>query len=228
MKKNSFIAVAALIIIVFSFFLLSASSFAGGSVEPLEIVAQPAIWHKGDIRTYAVERTGEIKDRKFKMTMTVIEATDKGYAVAVDYGGEKTIEYYNLKLNFVRATDEKGTLIEECDPEIALFKWPLKAGSWWTGEYYYRDNKGSLSVNNLVKTTTEAEPETLMVDNQEIAAMRLTFKKNSAKSKTTYGKREAWYDPISGYLLRRVDDRSLGKKEIRTFLSFTPGKAPQD
>ncbi|MBU3901616.1 hypothetical protein KJ590_01565 [Patescibacteria group bacterium] len=219
MKKDSFIA--AIVVIVVSFLLLPVHSFAGGAVKPLEKAEKP-VWQVGDTWVYEVSRTGELQDKKFKATMTVIEITDKGYAVAVDYGGEKTIEYYNKNINFVRATDEKGGMVETCAPEIPVFKWPLEPGKWWKGEYLYQDNKTSGS-GSVSMTTEVIGPETLINgEGQEIATLKLVSKRANRYG-TFVGKRDLWYDPQTRFIIKRVDERSLGKREERSLISFTPG-----
>lgn len=216
MKRSSFIAVLAVALII-SFLTFPAGAFAGGGATPLEKADRPVL-NVGDTWIYQVEKTGEAQDRKYKLTMAVIANNGKEYAIAVDDGKEKLIEYYTLNLNFVRSTDEKGKIIEGCD-EMVVFEWPLKQGGYWTREYFCRGDSGP------TKTVTEdIRPETLInSEGQEVATLRLTFKRLNAYYGTVFSKRDVWHNPATKFIFKRVDERKGGRREVRELISFTPG-----
>ncbi len=214
MKKNRLVAVA--LLVIFAIILLPACSFAGGAVEPLKQAERP-VWNVGDTWIYQVVADG----KKLTMKMVVAKSDEKGYTVAVDRGGEKKTEFYNRNLNFVRAEDEKGWMMESCEPQLPSFKWPLKPGQWWSGTYFFQNNQGSGYPMNF--STEVAGPATLInVAGQEVATMKLVFKRTNQYNRFP-SNRETWYDPLTKFVMKRVDESSRGK-EIRELISFTPGE----
>lgn len=221
MKRMTLVVILTAVVVVFLFSLLPVCSFASGVVKPLEIAERPT-WQVGDTWVYELTLTDGSLVKKLPMKMTVIRSDEKGYTVAVDTDGEKTVEFYNRDINFVQAENEKGGMVEVCKPEVPIFQWPLKPGKWWKGLYYFQDN---LRTNSFAITlTTEVIGSEFLVgtDGKEIATMKMVSKRENQK-KRFLGQRETWYDPLVRFDIKRVQERALGKKEERNLISFTPG-----
>lgn len=223
MKKNSLFVIVT-IFVVFLFLLFPVCSFAGEALEPLKKAERP-VWQVGDTWIYQVTLIDGTQVKKLSMKMTVVESGDKGYTVVVDKDGEKTTQFYNSDLNFVRETDDKGGLIQSFAPEMPSFKWPLKPGQWWKGLYFSQD-KNQQSSASFSLTTEVAGAETLIsTDGKEVATIKLISKRENQNKKVRsfVSVREFWYDPQTRFIIKGVNDLSGGRSEERNLISFTPG-----
>jgi hypothetical protein len=196
-------------------------------VEPLKKVEKP-IWQVGDTWVYQQTDTDGSKIIKSVIKIAVVESNDTGYVTAVDNGDKKTVDFYTKEINYVRTTDEKGKMVKSCEPEIPVFKWPLEPGKSWQGTYSdHRDNKFD---SRFVSLTTEVVgAETIVTTNgQEVATLKLVSKRLTRAGKKIVrdkflGKFETWYDPLSRFVIKRVDYSSSEKTRERNLVSFTPG-----
>jgi hypothetical protein len=221
MKTKSNIA-ALVVIIVFSFLMLPAYSFAGGAVEPLEEVECPTLevsteWIHKEI---SIDSKGNII-KEFLVTRTVIMADDKGYAISVKKNGKEIIEFYNKKINFFLA-EKDGKELERSNPEAPLFDWPLKPGKYWKRFYSYRGPSSPGHIVNVEVMVTG--PKTLInADGKEVATMGILSTRYD-RGNVKLGQREVYYNPLIKTHQERIDYFSNGGlKSI-----FVSAKFPND
>jgi|GEM_PF-6078614 len=219
MKKQVLIIVAFCVAVVFFIVLLPAISRAGG-VVPLENIERP-VWNIGDTWKYQVVSKDGSTVKKFVKTLTVKEKDAEGYLVFIESEVDRVFYRYSLNLNFVEAKDEKGTKLENANPEIPTYQWPISVKSkWWKKDYFFSEG---LDSGNFSVTGEVTGAETLIdAEGKEIATIRVLEKRDNQWGRF-YQRNHYWLNPSVKNCVKYIRERTRDRREEGNLISFTPG-----
>ncbi len=131
----------------------------------------------------AIQLIMEVKEKK--------EFEQKqAYWIEVFGEGMSYFNIYDMNLNWIGLFGE-GKKLESAQPCIQIFKWPLRVGTKWVSDYYYRNYSGVFRSNALITSVNIRTYEEVTVPAGTFKTLRIQADGD------TY-----WYAPSIGWIVK--------------------------
>jgi hypothetical protein len=149
-------------------------------------------WRVGD--RWVFQRTS-LGGTTSVVTYQVVEATGDGYALRLSGAGPDLTSYWTDELA-LRRREVGGRVVSRFEPAAPFFRWPLKLGERWDGEFDYTDGRNDGRYRNVWAAGVAIESINVVAG--RFYSVRIEQRGGQGRLLSTY-----WYSPLVRYWVRQ-------------------------